>query len=81
MGAIHHDPASHKSAGKIGLISNWASGTPSLLPSGLVIEGCNLHRDGDHIMAWETPAFEEIEMNAEIGSYQGDYDDRDYNGL
>jgi coenzyme PQQ precursor peptide PqqA len=32
-------------------------------------------------MAWETPAFEEIEMNAEVGSYQGDYDDRDYNGL
>jgi coenzyme PQQ precursor peptide PqqA len=32
-------------------------------------------------MTWETPAFEEIEMNAEIGSYQGDYDDRDYDGL
>jgi len=32
-------------------------------------------------MAWETPVFEEIEMNAEIGSYQGDYDDRDYDGL
>ncbi len=24
---------------------------------------------------WETPSFEEIEMNAEIGAYQGDTDD------
>jgi coenzyme PQQ precursor peptide PqqA len=23
---------------------------------------------------WETPAFEEIEMNAEIGAYQADFD-------
>ena len=32
-------------------------------------------------MNWETPTFEEIEMNAEIGSYQGDNDDQDYNGI
>ena len=32
-------------------------------------------------MDWETPSFEEIEMNAEIGSYQGDNDDRDYEGI
>ncbi len=33
-------------------------------------------------MTWEAPAFEEIEMNAEIGSYQGDNDDdRDFNGI
>jgi len=25
-------------------------------------------------MIWETPSFEEIEMNAEIGSYQEDFD-------
>lgn len=25
-------------------------------------------------MTWETPTFVEIEMNAEIGAYQGDYD-------
>lgn len=25
-------------------------------------------------MTWETPAFVEIEMNAEIGSYQEDFD-------
>jgi coenzyme PQQ precursor peptide PqqA len=29
------------------------------------------------IMNWETPAFEEIDMSAEIGSYQGEDD----NGL
>ena len=27
-------------------------------------------------MRWETPTFEEIDMNAEIGGYQGDNDDR-----
>ncbi len=27
---------------------------------------------------WETPSFEEIDMSAEIGSYQGEEDD---NGL
>ena len=27
-------------------------------------------------MRWETPTFEEIDMNAEIGGYQGDSDDR-----
>ena len=32
-------------------------------------------------MNWETPSFEEIEMNAEIGSYQGESDDRDYHGI
>jgi hypothetical protein len=32
-------------------------------------------------MDWEAPTFEEIEMNAEIGSYQGDYDDGDFNGI
>jgi hypothetical protein len=26
-------------------------------------------------MAWQTPAFEEINMSAEIGGYQGDYGD------
>ncbi len=25
-------------------------------------------------MIWETPAFEEIDMSAEIGAYQGDFD-------
>jgi hypothetical protein len=25
-------------------------------------------------MTWETPAFEEINMSAEIGGYQGDFD-------
>jgi coenzyme PQQ precursor peptide PqqA len=29
-------------------------------------------------MNWETPSFEEIDMSAEIGSYQGEEDD---NGL
>lgn len=28
---------------------------------------------GDH-MIWETPTFVEIDMNAEIGAYDGDYD-------
>ncbi|HYP87804.1 MAG TPA: pyrroloquinoline quinone precursor peptide PqqA [Polyangiaceae bacterium] len=31
-------------------------------------------------MTWETPSFEEIDMSAEIGSYQGEDDDND-NGL
>ena len=56
-------------------------GTSGLLPSGLAIDKRNLRRHGDNCMAWETPSFEEIEMNAEIGSYQGDYDDPDYDGL
>jgi coenzyme PQQ precursor peptide PqqA len=30
-----------------------------------------------HDMNWETPSFEEIDMSAEIGSYQGEED----NGL
>ena len=58
-----------------------SSSTSGLLPSGLAIAVRDLRRDGGNSMAWETPAFEEIEMNAEIGSYQGDYDDRDYDGL
>ena len=28
-------------------------------------------------MKWETPAFIEINMSAEIGGYQSDYSDRD----
>lgn len=28
-------------------------------------------------MHWETPAFAEINMSAEIGGYQSDFDDRD----
>jgi hypothetical protein len=32
-------------------------------------------------MLWETPSFVEIEMNAEIGSYQGDFDDTDFDGI
>jgi|GEM_PF-3431234 len=32
-------------------------------------------------MIWEAPTFEEIEMNAEVGSYQGDHDDRDFEGI
>jgi len=28
-------------------------------------------------MDWETPSFEEIDMNAEIGSYQEDSDGRE----
>jgi hypothetical protein len=32
-------------------------------------------------MIWEVPAFVEIEMNAEIGSYQEDFDGQDYQGL
>ena len=28
-------------------------------------------------MNWQTPAFEEINMSAEIGAYQGDDDGRD----
>lgn len=31
-------------------------------------------------MTWEVPAFIEIDMNAEIGSYQEDFGD-DYNGV
>jgi coenzyme PQQ precursor peptide PqqA len=27
-------------------------------------------------MEWETPSFEEIDMSAEIGAYQGDFDTR-----
>ena len=31
---------------------------------------------------WETPTFEEIDMNAEIGSYQGDSEgEEDYDGI
>jgi coenzyme PQQ precursor peptide PqqA len=29
-------------------------------------------------MDWTTPAFEEINMSAEIGAYQGDEDGNDY---
>ena len=28
-------------------------------------------------MKWETPTFVEINMSAEIGGYQSDFDDRD----
>jgi hypothetical protein len=28
-------------------------------------------------MKWQTPSFEEINMSAEIGGYQGDLPDRD----
>jgi hypothetical protein len=28
-------------------------------------------------MNWQTPAFVEINMSAEIGGYQSDFDDRD----
>jgi hypothetical protein len=31
-------------------------------------------------MKWETPTFVEINMNAEIGGYGGDFDDRDPRG-
>jgi hypothetical protein len=30
---------------------------------------------GDEHMTWETPAFVEIDMSAEIGGYQGEEDD------
>jgi hypothetical protein len=29
----------------------------------------------NHPMSWETPSFIEIDMNAEIGAYQGDFED------
>jgi hypothetical protein len=32
------------------------------------------------LMIWETPAFVEIKMDAEIGSYQDDFDRDDSNG-
>lgn len=32
-------------------------------------------------MTWETPSFDEIDMNAEIGSYQADFDDQDFSGI
>lgn len=32
-------------------------------------------------MVWEAPSFVEIEMNAEIGSYQEDFDGQDYGGV
>ena len=31
-------------------------------------------------MKWETPAFVEINMSAEIGGYQSDFSDRDPRG-
>jgi coenzyme PQQ precursor peptide PqqA len=36
-----------------------------------------LRSKGEKIMNWETPSFVEIDMSAEIGSYQGEDD----NGL
>ena len=32
-------------------------------------------------MIWEAPAFEEIKMDAEINSYQDDFDREDFNGV
>jgi len=32
-------------------------------------------------MAWETPAFEEVKMDAEINSYQDDFERDDWNGV
>ena len=32
---------------------------------------------GQAAMKWETPAFVEINMSAEIGGYQSDFSDRD----
>ena len=32
-------------------------------------------------MKWETPMFVEIDMSAELGSYQEDYDQQDYEGI
>ncbi|HEV8308576.1 MAG TPA: pyrroloquinoline quinone precursor peptide PqqA [Methylomirabilota bacterium] len=31
-------------------------------------------------MTWETPAFEEVKMDAEINSYQDDFDRDDLDG-
>lgn len=42
-----------------------------------ISEGSVLRRERVMTMNWETPAFEEIDMSAEIGSYQGEDD----NGL
>jgi hypothetical protein len=36
-----------------------------------------LHHAKDNDMNWQTPSYEEIDMSAEIGSYQGEDD----NGL
>jgi hypothetical protein len=32
------------------------------------------------IMVWETPSFVEVDMNAEVGSYQADFDG-EYDGI
>ena len=32
-------------------------------------------------MAWETPAFEEVKMDAEINSYQDDFERDEFNGV
>jgi len=32
-------------------------------------------------MTWETPTFEEVKMDAEINSYQDDFDRDDFNGV
>ena len=32
-------------------------------------------------MIWEAPTFEEIKMDAEINSYQDDFDRDDFNGV
>jgi len=62
-------------------IENCVSLTSARVRLGLpLMGGIELSRRSQ-LMDWETPSFEEIEMNAEIGSYQGDNEDSDYNGL
>ncbi len=59
-----------------GCVCDQGAGAPVIQP---VLRGAPIARtfDPEHHgrMAWTTPSYEEIEMDAEIGSYQQDGDD------
>jgi hypothetical protein len=65
-------PASRSQIGHLTIAARRANNAPS----GLTRSGSS--QPGDEPMTWETPAFEELKMDAEINSYQDDFPpDRD----
>ncbi len=80
----HLGNGNRRASGRLGLLcpgpENPRSTTYGRGRSGLPLLWAYLSEE--RAMDWETPTFEEIDMNAEIGSYQGDSEGtEDYDGL
>ena len=69
-GSVGH-PHGHF-AGLIESIGGWAEGRKSWVARALQ-KGVPMGKV-EIMQPWTEPSFEEIDMNAEIGAYQGDYD-------